>query len=130
MFDKYLIVEDSLRNYGTDGEVEGFEFEARLGYYRGIGLSMVEELSVAVDGEPAARDAVCFVYDGEEFTHDALETAYDRRWPFGKKATIRVIRPGGLAVGEHKLEFAHRLRVSYLPFPSISSDVKTLEIIA
>jgi hypothetical protein len=125
MFDKYLIVDDSLRNL-PDGS--GFAFEARLGYYRGLGLSMIEELAVTLDGEEIDRPLVRF-HDGEDvLTMDDMETAYDRRWEFGAKATISVVRPGGLPAGEHKLDLREKLRISYLPFPSFNSDSKTLQI--
>ena len=42
MFDKYLIVDGSLRNVGPSDAPSGFAFEAKLGYYRGLGLSMVD----------------------------------------------------------------------------------------
>jgi hypothetical protein len=125
MFDKYLIVDDSLRNL-PDGS--GFAFEARIGYYRGLGLSMVEELAVTIDGEDIDRAAVRF-HDGDDaLTMDDMETAYDRRWEFGAKATISVVRPGGLAQGEHTLDLREKLRISYLPFPSFNSDSKTLSV--
>jgi hypothetical protein len=125
MFDKYLIVDDSLRNLPDSS---GFAFEARLGYYRGLGLSMIEELAVTLDGEEIDRGLVRF-HDGEDvLTMDDMETAYDRRWEFGAKATISVLKPGGLAAGEHKLELREKLRISYLPFPSFNSDSKTLQV--
>ncbi len=128
MFDKYLIVDGSLRNVGPTDAPSGFAFEAKLGYYRGLGLSMVEALDVTVDGEPIPRDAVRFDEGNGPLSLDEMETAFDRRWPFGASATITVARDGGLAPGEHKLEFLQRLRVSYMPFPSINSDVKTLTV--
>lgn len=125
MFDKYLIVDDSLHNL-PDGS--GFAFEARLGYYRGLGLSMIEELAVTVDGEEMDRTAIRF-HDGETaLTMDDMETAYDKRWEFGAKATISVVKAGGLAAGEHKLDLREKLRISYLPFPSFNSDSKNLTI--
>ena len=60
MFDKYLIGEKSVRNMGPATAPTGFAFDARLGYYRGIGLSMIEDLAVTVDGTAASRDAVRF----------------------------------------------------------------------
>ena len=60
MFDKYLIVDESLRNVGPADAPNGFAFEAKLGYYRGLGLSMVEALDVTVDGEPVPREAIRF----------------------------------------------------------------------
>ncbi len=128
MFDKYLIVDGSLRNVGPDHAPDGFAFEAKLGYYRGLGLSMVEALDVTIDGEPVPRDAVRFDEGNGPLTLDEMETAFDRRWPFGASATITVEHRGGLAPGEHRLELSQRLRISYMPFPSINTDAKTLAI--
>tara|TARA_B100000678_G_scaffold162903_1_gene136129 strand:- start:551 stop:937 length:387 start_codon:yes stop_codon:yes gene_type:complete len=128
MFDRYLIVDDSLRNVGPESAPSGFAFDAKLGYYRGLGLSMVEALDITVDGEPVPREAVRFDESNGPLSLDEMETAFDRRWPFGASATITVEQSGGLAPGEHRLEFSQRLRVSYMPFPSINSDAKTLTI--
>lgn len=128
MFDRYLIVEDSLKNTGSADAPDGFQFEARLGYYRGLGLSMIEDLGVTVDGVQMPRESIRFEIDGQSFSLDEMETQYDRRWPFGHKAVIRVAKPGGLSRGAHKLELTERLRVSYMPFPSVSSDAKTLAL--
>jgi hypothetical protein len=128
MFDKYLIVEDSLRNTGPAEAPTGFAFDAKLGYYRGLGLSMIEALDVSVDGEPVPREAVRFDEGKGPLSLAEMEEAFDRRWPFGAEATIIVDRAGGLEPGEHRLDFSQRLRVSYLPFPSINSDSKTLTL--
>lgn len=128
MFDKYLIVDGSLRNVGPSDAPSGFAFEAKLGYYRGLGLSMVEALDVTVDGEQMPRDAIRFDEGEGPLSLDDMETAFDRRWAFGAPATITVERNGGLAPGEHSLELSQRLRISYMPFPSINSDTKTLTI--
>ena len=128
MFDKYLIVDGSLRNIGPPDRPTGFAFDAKLGYYRGLGLSMVEALDVKVDGEPVDRQAIRFDEGKGPLSLDEMETAYDRRWPFGASATITVTRSGGLHRGEHRLELLQRLRVSYMPFPSVNSDAKTLTL--
>lgn len=128
MFDKYLIVDGSLRNVGPADAPSGFAFEAKLGYYRGLGLSMVEALDVTVDGDPVPREAIRFDEGNGPLSLDEMETAFDRRWPFGAPATITVDRDSGLAPGEHRLELSQRLRISYMPFPSINTDAKTLAI--
>ncbi|CDO37772.1 DUF6379 domain-containing protein [Novosphingobium sp. KN65.2] len=124
MFDKYLIDETTLRNTGPADAPTGFAFEAKLGYYRGIGLSMIEKLDVSIDGETVARDSVRFDEGKGPISLDEMETAYDRRWPFGTPATISVQYPGGFPKGEHELSLVEQLRVSYLPFPSVNTDVK------
>lgn len=130
MFDKYLIVADSLRNVGPAEAPTGFAFDAKLGYYRGLGLSMIEDLAISIDGDAVPRDIVRFDEGEGPISLDEMETAYDRRWPFGAVATITVLRPGGLAPGEHALTLTERLRISYLPFPSLNSDGKTLALAA
>lgn len=128
MFDKYLIGADSLRNTGPADAPTGFAFQARLGYYRGLGLSMVEDLAVTVDGESVAREAVR-LHDGERaFALDDLEGELDGRWEFGAFATIEVERAGGLLPGEHRLTLGEKLRISYLPFPLVASDEKVLTL--
>lgn len=121
MFDKYIIVDDSLRE--TD---DGFAFDARLGYYRGLGLSMVEDLQVSIDGERVPRDAVSFDEGNGPLTLDEMESAYDRRWPFGAVATIAVRHAGPLPAAGFDLGLKEVLRISYLPFPLTAEDRKAL----
>jgi hypothetical protein len=124
MFDRYIIVEDSLRNVGA----EGFAFEIRMPYYRGLGLSMVEDVSVTVDGSRSPREAIRLTVHGNTYTLDALETEYEDRWEFGEPATVTVEAPGGLAAGEHVVANEQRLRISYLPWPGGGSDEKRMVV--
>jgi hypothetical protein len=128
MFDKYLIVDGTLRNTGSADAPTGFAFEAKLGYYRGIGLSMIEDLAVSIDGEAIPREAIRFDEGPGPVTLDEMETCYARRWAFGARATISVARTGGFPPGEHALSLTEKLRVSYLPFPALNSDTKTLSV--
>ncbi len=128
MFDKYMIVEDGFRNVSQNGKVIGFQVNTRLPYYRGLGVSMVEDVSVTIDGETFPRDAVTVVLRGRPMTLDAMETDYRERWEFGEIGTVLVRRSGGLAPGKHRIELTDRLRISYLPFPLIGRDSKELEL--
>jgi hypothetical protein len=121
MFDRYIIIEDSLRN--TDG---GFAFDIRMPYYRGLGLSMVEDVTAVVDGHAFPREALTFTVHGNTYTLDELETEYEDRWEFGEPATVTVEHPGGLAPGEHVVANEQRLRISYLPWLGGGSDEKRL----
>jgi hypothetical protein len=125
MMDKLMIVEDSL-----ESSTEGFTFLGRLPYYRGLGLSMVEDLQITVDGEAIPRADVRFSVRGKTYTLDQMETTYDDRWNFGEKATITALKPGGLAPGQHRLEFAVRNRISYLPFVPTTKCVKDMALAA
>ena len=57
MFDNKIIVPDSLERRADVGGKEGFALQARLPYYRGLGLSMVEDIAVTVNGEKMQREA-------------------------------------------------------------------------
>lgn len=124
MMDNKMIVEDSLES--VDG---GFAFLGRLPYYRGLGLSMVEEIEVSVDGEAIPREKIRFSVRGKTYTLDEMETVYDDRWNFGEKATIIALN-GGLAPGKHRIGFGTRLRISYLPMVPTTRDSKELSLAA
>ena len=128
MFDKYMICAEGFSNVNESGIVTGFQFGARLPYYRGLGLSMVEEIAISVDGEAVAREQISFSVRGRTWTLDEMETELEDRWEMGEVATLTVQRDGGLASGEHKLELMEQLRISYLPFPSITRDAKVLTL--
>lgn len=130
MFDKYLIVDGTLRNSGPAHAPTGFAFDVKLGYYRGIGLSMIEDLAVEIDGRKIPREAVLFDEGQGPLSLDQMESEYDRRWGFGAVATVTVIQAGGLPPGDHTLKLTERLRISYLPFPGMSNDTKTLFLAA
>lgn len=124
MMDNKMIVEGSLQR-----EEGGFSFLGRLPYYRGLGLSMIEDIIVSVDGEAIAREAIRFCVRGQTYTLDQMETVYDNRWNFGEKARIIALN-GGLPAGDHAITFAVRMRVSYLPFVPTTKDTKQLALAA
>ena len=130
MFDRYMIVDTAVRNVRRDGKTVGFEFGARIAYYRGLGLSMVENLDVTVDGEKVPRENVRFTVGGKTFTLEQMETEYDARWEFGDVATVTVLKDGGLPPGPHRLELVENLRVAYMPFPLQGRDAKTVSAAA
>jgi hypothetical protein len=128
MFDRYIILEDSLRNVTDGGEPTGFAFEIRMPYYRGLGLSMVEDVAVTVDGHRYPREAVTFSVHGNTYTLEEMETEYEDRWEFGEPATVTIEHPGGLRPGEHVVENEQRLRISYLPWPGGGRDEKKVSV--
>lgn len=128
MFDKYIIDAGSVANTGPADAPTGFSFTSKLGYYRGLGLSMVEDLKVSIDGQDLPREAITFDEGPGPLTLEAMETAFDRRWPFGAPATITVALPGGFPKGEHTLGLQQRLRIAYLPFPAFNNDEKRVQL--
>lgn len=122
MFDQYMIIEDSLRP--TD---DGFEIGIRITYYRGLVLSMINEIEATVDGERIDRDDIRFVLRGTAYTHEQMETEADVRWEFGEIATLSVRHPRGLTTGPHTIGVVQNLRVIYMPGGGLfGQDTKTL----
>jgi len=128
MFDNKIVCHEGLQNEIENGEVVGFSFLARLPYYRGLGLSMIEDLAVTVDGEAFPRESIRFSVRGRSWTLDQMETEYGDRWNFGEKARITVNKPGGLSKGKHNIEIAERMRISYLPFVPTTKGSAEVEL--
>lgn len=128
MFDRYIIVDNSLRNLTENGEIVGFAFDARCGYYRRLILSMVEDLAVTVDGQVVDSADVALDLRGVVRPLSALPTEFVEAWEFGEIATVVVSRPGGLAAGEHQIGLREQLRISYLPFPHTPETTQKQEV--
>lgn len=128
MFDKYIICEDGFRNVSAGDKVTGFQLKARLPYYRGLGISMVEDIAIKVDGVEIPRQAIRVTLHGNTYTLDEMEKEYDDRWEFGEEGLLTVDKAGGLTPGKHKLELSPSLRISYLPFTLVGQDIKELTL--
>ena len=129
MFDNKVIVENSLtRVTSAEAGFDGVSVLARLPYYRGLGLSMVENIAVTVDDKLVAREDTLFSVRGNIWTLDEMETEYGDRWNFGEKAKVLVKLPDGLDDGEHDISVAITMRVSYLPFVPTTKDTKRLAL--
>ncbi len=89
---------------------------------------MVEDIAITVDGEAIPRERILFSVRGRTWTLEQMESEIEERWEMGEVATLTVKREGGLTGGEHKIELMEELRISYLPFPSITRDTKTLTL--
>jgi hypothetical protein len=126
MYDKHIIYPNSLGNL-ADGS--GFTLGVRLPYYRGQPLSVVEDIAVKVDGEAVPREQVRFSVRGKTWTLDQLEENTTERWEFGEVAEVSVLRPQGLASGEHEVAVGVQLRISYLPWSPVTNCTR-LETIA
>ncbi len=128
MFEKYMIVEDDVQNVVENGKITGFQFGARLPYYRGLGLSMVEEIGIKIDGEEISQGVIKLTVHGNTYSLAQMEIEPEDRWEMGEIAYITVPKEGGLTKGEHKINLMLNLRVSYMPFPSIRMSEKTINI--
>ena len=116
------IVDGSLRHLYVDGEKAGFQFEARLAYYRGHYLSDVDEFWVSVDGVKYDPAITTFGINGKDLPGAMLNRCASEFWKLLEPAKIKVNLPGGLPEGEHEIDLHLMMRVPYLPLPGGDSD--------
>lgn len=128
MMDALMLCDDGFENVVEGGQTTGFALLARLPYYRGLGLSMVEDIAVKVDGQALPREAIRLALRGRSWSLDEMERCFDEKWNFGEKARVLVARPGGLTPGEHPVDLAIRYRVSYLPFVPTTQTSRVMRI--
>lgn len=129
MFEKYMIVEDQVKNIVENDKITGFQFGARLPYYRGVSLSMVEEIEVSLDGNVLPQDKVGITVHGNTYNLQQRENEMDDRWEMGEVATLTVHHNGGLSKGTHQLGLKINIRIGYLPFPAIRNAVPKTVVI-
>ncbi len=126
MYEDYMICEHGFRNVSQAGKIYGFELKVRIPYYRGLILSMLEDFIVSIDGELCPRESIRFSVRNYTFTLDELQQQTGLRWEFGVPATLTILKPGGLNPGEHDVHLTQRLRISYMPWPSVTVGSKRL----
>jgi hypothetical protein len=68
------------------------------------------DVSVTVDGERIPGERVRFTVGGQTFALDEMETEYEARWEFGEVAAVTVLKRGGLAQCQHKIELSCAFR--------------------
>jgi hypothetical protein len=126
MFDKYIICENSLRQRIENGEPKGFSVDVRLPYYRALGLSMVEQIALTIDGEPVARERMTLSVAAGRFAVAELGSVHDARWGFGEVARLDVEGALPKSAAAHEVQVEQHLRISYLPFTLVGKDCKRL----
>lgn len=130
MFDNNVFIEGSCKNTVEDGKIVGYEMQTHITYYRGIPLSMVNDIRVKTDGEQVDRnDILCSVDGGEYwFTLDEMETVVGHKWEYGEPMTVRVKKDGGLSKGSHQVELTVIVRTAYIPVPLEGVKERTVVI--
>lgn len=108
-----LFKRDSLRNFGYNGVICGYEFGVASNGYRGTYLSCVEEISFTMDGKPIPPDKIVFLINNKRFLLKQLKELYAEYWFTLDYAVIRVYQDYGLQPGEHTIDY--RL-VTRIPF--------------
>lgn len=120
MFDNNVFIDGTCRNTVEDGKVVGYQLATNITYYRGIPLSMVEFIKVAVDGVEAPVEDIRISVDEEDwFTLKEAETVTTYKWEYGEPLYIRVLKEGGLSAGSHKVTLTVATRTAYIPVPLV-----------
>ena len=109
------VVDGTLKHMWMDGRKIGYEFGIQLDYYRGHWLSVIDEFEVKVDGESVPEECMKFCLNGKEFSICQLESCYTEFWKILDVATIKVMKKGGLADGEHNIDLHLIFRSPYMP---------------
>lgn len=130
MFDNNVFIEGSCKNVLEQGKAVGYELQTYITYYRGIPLSMVNDIRVSVDGVEEPRENIRCTVDGGEywFTLDEMTTVVGHKWEFGEPMTVRVLKDGGLSAGAHQVKLTVIVRTAYIPVPLAGTKERAVEI--
>ncbi len=130
MFDNNVFIENTCKNTVENGKNVGYELQTHITYYRGIPLSMVNNIRVIVDGEEAPRNDIRCSVDGGEywFTLDEMKTVVGHKWEYGEPMTVRVLKDGGLSSGSHEVQLIVIVRTAYIPVPLEGTKTRTVKI--
>lgn len=129
MFDNNVFKKDSCKNIEENGTVTGYQLETLITYYRGIPLSMVEFIKVAVDGVEEDPTAIRISIDQEDwFSLEEAATVTTYKWEYGEPLYIRVLKPGGLSKGNHQVALTVATRTAYIPVPLVGVKERAVAI--
>jgi hypothetical protein len=79
---------------------DGFEVKARLLWYRSLPLSCVENVSLAINGEPIDQQAIYFGINNTLYQLDELENLVDQTWFVQDSARLCVKKTGMVSKGQ------------------------------
>ena len=128
MFDKYMIVEDEIKNIEKDGKVVGYQLGVRLPYYRGVVLSLVGEMVLTVDGEKVPVEKMTLHMHGKAYPLNKLEEESEDKWEFGDVGIVSIEKAGGLKPGKHEFELQQHMKISYVPGGFWGRDEKAVSV--
>jgi hypothetical protein len=86
------------------GRVTGFQVKLRIPQYRGLPLSMLQDLRVTVDGEIFQGEKLRILYEGHNYSLEDLKPLHDLYWCYEKFIKVLANKPGGLSTGMHTVE--------------------------
>ncbi len=114
MYEKYMVLKEDIQSVVVNGVGTGFTVKLRIPYYRGVCLSLVEDIQVKFNGRLFPKESLTFSVEGGTFSFAEMATMTQHRWEFGEKATVFVPLAGGIPLGMHRVEVTVAIRVSYM----------------
>jgi hypothetical protein len=112
-YNHMLIVDQPIQNYKAKDVTVGYEFKLQYPSYRGTFLSCIEDLVIKVDGQELNDQETVFLLNDKQFLLSELKECFKEYWFVLDYATIRVIKPGGLAPGKHTVNVFMKHRIPY-----------------
>lgn len=110
-YDKYMLVEHSLRPALVCGIPMGYRFELRYPSYRGTFLSCIEKLAFFLDGQEIPQNAITLSLNGKEYSISQLNDCYQIYWETLQTITVTVSQ--SYAAGIHTLRVHMEHRIPY-----------------
>lgn len=110
-----VVCDDSLKSIYVNGEKMGYQFDVRLACYRGHFLSIINEISLKVDGEDIPARDISFSIHGKDYGLEQMKENNNEFWRITEPATIKVLKRGGLEEGGHEIDFHMVFRCPYMP---------------
>ena len=118
MYEKHMLTENECRSIWERGKKIGYMVNIKINYYRGLPLSCVDEISLVVDGEKVDPSIMRVEHRGREYPYlDILKDDFptDFYWVFGEPLCVKIMKPGGIEQGIHKVQLTLGTRRSYTP---------------
>jgi hypothetical protein len=113
----------------------GLSLAMTIPWYRSLWVSSVTTVSVSVDGQAIAQDALRFRINGKSFTIDEVPNQWEELWFLQDRAYLDIPLSTPAVVGaEHEIEFHIELRLPYMQIkpgfylPNIVHQVVTLKV--
>jgi len=131
IYKKHMVDKNDIQSIIVNGVGTGFVVKTKIPYYRGVCLSLVEDITVRFNNRVFTKEQLTFSVGDETYTFEEMATITTIRWEYGEKATIFVPLKGGFPLGNHTVEVTVAIRISYMggafPFSVVLEDVCPME---
>lgn len=132
MYLHHTILPEGLTNTMESTTVVGFSVQVRIGFPRGVPLSLLEGFEVDVDDGSSRRhfsgEQIAFGLRGRSYRPADLIDLVTQRWEMGEVARLEITLAGGLPTGPHRVTVTQFLRVGATPEPARTVGTRTVAL--